>query len=314
VRPVWQSRDGYPLVLPAGTLARLVARGRADRPGYRPPSGDEAQLRERIRGAVGRIARSARRTGSLRHVHTGVPWPLFQAQIGRRGYRLVTRHLAGGGYAIFDVQAPHGSPGFLRPPEAQGRGSGAEYSDSWAHRQTQQEIINQLRDQGARRADIRDNRGQVRSVTGARGAAFPNQPDISYVAEGNQRVNVEIDTRLATSLDHERQLIAQDPNAMHIFLLVDRDGSVRGRRVYDPLRDGSRDPAQRRARAERPSSAVPRPRSTQLQLPGFERPVPQQMLLPLMAGPAARSRGRAARPGPARAPAGGRRPPVSGRR
>jgi hypothetical protein len=90
-QPSW--RAGYPYTGYQGSpyarypYARPAAGGWAARPGVRPPLGAASTLVGRLR----RLARNARRVGTLRAVASGRRYPVFGGRIAGRNYRIVAR-------------------------------------------------------------------------------------------------------------------------------------------------------------------------------------------------------------------------------
>jgi hypothetical protein len=142
------------------------------------------------------------------------------------------------------------------------RESEGEFLDSHGHRPVQSAIVDGLMQQGLQPSKllpkalqhlgIRDNQQQIKGIGGTKTS---NLPDVAYIARGdggpNFRVNVEIDSNTArgrtSSGEHARDLIGNDPDAMHIFLIVDpHTGRIESRSVYD-----FRNPQDRRRRAPR---------------------------------------------------------------
>jgi uncharacterized protein RhaS with RHS repeats len=70
--------------------------------------------------------------------------------------------------------------------------------------------------------DIRKNQWQV-DVKGE--VVGRNRPDIQYNLE-NSHYNMEVDTKLGGSLDHQTTIKANDPNAKNIFKVIDEKGST----------------------------------------------------------------------------------------
>lgn len=62
-----------------------------------------------------------------------------------------------------------------------------------------------------------------------------NRPDISFVNSNGVRVNLELDTNQAQSLKHQKELIAQDPEAWGIFYVIENSsGKLTQLRYYNP--------------------------------------------------------------------------------
>lgn len=163
--------------------------------------------------------------------------------------------------------------------------SSAERSESPAHASAALSILRTLTRQGGRLATadsgggIRYNRAQI----GNNGHVFDNKPDVSYIGRvGNQnmRVNVEVDTTPQGSRAHERQLIRQDPNSMHIFVQVDERGQPIAQRIYDPRVHNV--PGRRRAQVvPHQAVALPALAPNQRRASGTTlRPTPVQVGLP----------------------------------
>ncbi len=184
-----------------------------------------------------------------------------------------------------------------------------EFSDGRGHRIVQDSIYDWLQSQGLQDSRllpagatgtgvILDNQLQIQGVSGQR--SFPNRPDISYVAAGpggtQRRVNVEIDTTIQGSLNHERTLIRNDPNSMHVFVMVDPvTGQVLSRRIYDPARDRGT----RRARLHDASLTLPSPVAQRQPAPGTPPPrLPVQAMRPGEGAVARNLTGARFRPGP----------------
>lgn len=236
---MWRTLDGHALRLPRSGRVAIAAPshltgGRASllRPGGEP---DPAAIR-----FVGRLARNAVREGTRRGPLTGRPYSAFEAEVAGRRYTLLARPSPGGGAATLAAIEPE-----------RGRFSG-EFSDGIGHRRAQNRIYDWLSRQGlqdvsvlertdpaavARGEGIRDNRGQLIGLGG--GPPMPNDPDVSYpgyIAPGDlRRVNVEIDTTVPGRQGHIDTLTRNDPNSMHIFMLVDPiTGRPLERHVWDP--------------------------------------------------------------------------------
>lgn len=254
---MWTTLDGYRLRLPRSGNTLITAKS--------PETGRQASLRRPDgsldRSAVrfmGKVVRGSTRIGALRETWSNRCHPVFTAEVNGRHYQTIT--------------GPSTTPGELVilavRPEVR-RFSG-EFSDGRGHRIVQDSIYDWLLGQGLQDSQdlsaarqnagegIRDNRGQL---PGLAGRPFTNDPDISYIAAigpggSPRRVNVEIDTDPKKSRAHERTLIANDPNSMHVFLRVHpRTGQVISRRVYDPARH--RGVRVRTAVQERPSLSLP---------------------------------------------------------
>jgi hypothetical protein len=270
---MWTTLDGYRLRLPrsGNTLITAKSPGTGRQASLRRPAG---RLDRSSVAFIGRVVRSSTRIGALRETWSDRRYPVFTADVNGRHYQTIT--------------GPSATPGELVilavRPEVR-RFSG-ELSDGRGHRIVQDSIYDWLLGQGLRdsrrlaaaRQDagegIRDNRGQL---PGLAGPPFANEPDISYIAaigpRGTpRRVNVEIDTDPQNSRDHERRLIDNDPDSMHVFLRVHPiTGRVLSRRVYDPdLHRGVR-----RAFPERPSLSLP----VAFRRPG-DPPPPSQVPIP----------------------------------
>lgn len=245
---MWTTLDGHTLRISRPVFDALVDRYRrfsARLPGA--PAGRRTVDPSRVVAYVlGQIARRARHSGRLQPVGAGSAHPVFTSDAYGQSFRLVTRPLDGAGQAIVSVQ----------------EAGGPEYSDGPGHARAQVRLHDALLRQGLTDADIRWNRRQVRGIAGRSIPNIRNMPDLSYVGDDGLRVNVEIDTTLPGSLNHQRTLLKNDPHARHIFLIVDpRTGEVTGRRDFDPRRGVSRDSGPHF------SASLPRPRTRQRLLP-----------------------------------------------
>jgi hypothetical protein len=294
---MWTTLDGYRLRLPrsGNTLITVQSPGTGGQASLRRPDGSLDRSSVRF---IGQVVRSSTRIGALRNTGANRRCPVFTAEVNGRHYQTITR--------------PSATPGELVVlavrPEVR-RFSG-EFSDGRGHRIVQDSIYDWLQSQGLQDSRqlpasaatgagvILDNQTQVQGVGGRR--RFPNRPDISYIAAGpdgtQRRVNVEIDTTMQGSLNHERTLIRNDPNSMHVFVMVDPvTGRVLSRRVYDP----NRDRVTHRARPHDASLTLPSPVAGRQPLPSTPPPrLPVQAMRP-GEQPVARTWGGAQfRPGP----------------
>jgi len=281
---MWTTLDGYRLRLPRSGDVLITAQspGTGRQASLRRPDGslDPSSVR-----FLGQVVESSTRIGALRNTGSNRRCPVFTAEVNGRHYRTIT--------------GPSATPGELVilavRPEVR-RFSG-EFSDGRGHRIVQDSIYDWLLSQGlddsqnlsraARDAGggIRDNKGQL---PGLSGPAFTAKPDLSYIAAigpggAPRRVNVEIDTKREKSRDHERRLIANDLDSMHVFLRVHPvTGRVISRRVYDP----DRHRRARRAFHERASLSLP----VAFRQPGAppvssaQAPTPRLPVQPILAG------------------------------
>ena len=86
-----------------------------------------------------------------------------------------------------------------------------------AHAARIQNVVDRMRQQGWR--DIRVNQSQVNSNLEVVGR---NRPDISGInPRTGQRVNIEFDTNPAASVRHQATVVANDLNAVNVFVVID---------------------------------------------------------------------------------------------
>lgn len=118
--PLWRTPSGDVLHLPPHVLNQLMAwlrrrasmrRPSATRPLPRPRVRRGSARRERRAALrrVGRIARGARRIGTLRHRPSGRRFPVFRSRFGRGATRLITRRRPGARFEILAIEPEIGT-------------------------------------------------------------------------------------------------------------------------------------------------------------------------------------------------------------
>ncbi|HYO63116.1 MAG TPA: hypothetical protein VER08_05605 [Pyrinomonadaceae bacterium] len=226
--------DGHTLQVPDASLPALLPHLRRAGLSALTNAAREAGPHRTAARAFARLAASAQRSGTARHVETGRPYPVFSASLAGRNVRLVARPLGPARSALVAV----------RP----GRPSSAETETGPGAADVHVAIFRHLQSHGLQDAGDGNNRRlppsqQVRwgmqqlNAAGRRvrppGGGL-NKPDISYLDPRGRRVNVEIDTNPGSMNEHIRKNVAADPNAVHVFLHVDRSGRVLERRIIAP--------------------------------------------------------------------------------
>ncbi len=228
--------DGHTLQLPDTRLRALLPQLHRSGCAHLVRANYAGDLTHAVARSVRQLAGRAQHVGALRNPHTGARLPVFDSMLGGRSVRLVTRPLGPGRSALLAIQP---QPAAASGETETGPGAARVQLALFDHLRGLGLVDAQRR--GQRRApQARQVRFSLRQVnaTGQRtppaGRRSFNKPDISYVDQQGRRVNIEIDTNRREMLRHRVANIRSDRNAVHIGLLVDRDGNVLERSVINP--------------------------------------------------------------------------------